>query len=186
MMESKISNNTTVTITDLKSFFYSALKRDSSHQFRVSVSVAGPCPRLSHSNTIILQAVKFKPCSPFLFILMYIHEHTGCSSLIWYPPAQAVLHLFLQSRLDVAVGNISLLGTPSILDAVTTPRIFPKWNTCGFVLVLLGFLLVYWGFFSFFLLWVGVFCCWLGIFGWGLMFCFNFFLFCHVPTAAES
>jgi len=45
---------------------------------------------------MVLQAGKRKLSSPFLFIS---HVHPWCSFLIWYPPAQAVIHLLLQSRL---------------------------------------------------------------------------------------
>lgn len=67
-MERKISNNRTVMVLDLNSSFYSTLKRDSPHHFRISVSVVEPCPGLSYANTVILQAVKYKLSSPFLFI----------------------------------------------------------------------------------------------------------------------
>lgn len=92
----KISNNRTALVLDLSSFLYSTLKRVSPHHFRISDSVVEPCPGLPCTDTIILQAVKYKLSSP---PLMHIHEHTWCSSLIWYPPAQAVLHPLLQSRL---------------------------------------------------------------------------------------
>lgn len=74
----------------------------------------------------------------------------------------------------VTVGNISLLGTPSIPDAVPTPRTFPKWSAWGF-----------WGLFWFclgFLFCFGLefFCCWLGFLGAGgnVLFQFFFILSC--------